>query len=262
MRIISNFRDYYDNTGYYGSDDRVWVRKRQEHQLKHIPHRFAMVDHSPTNHFDIKTNKVLSDALYDIPNIRQRWIRYSSIEINDFIIVVGFCGKLYPIITHWREEEISGSYIHSTYSDVDAYLSMIDDFYDGKVIISDTSSFNSNFAFTRRGIDDWIEKYNERINLQEIFIDLNTPLFILQRHNGIGVSGKINLVINPCMMDYNLMSQFHPFTVHQEIDMYLGNDLAMCPLNDFEMSDELIRDSKGMDKWSFRQKGPKKRKMK
>ena len=80
------------------------------------------------------------------------------------------------------------------------------------------------------------------------------------KQTNYGPQRNTNFVVNPCMADYKLQNVFHPYEAHQAVDMFLGNELVMCTLKDFNMSDELMRDSKGMDKWSFRQKGPKKRK--
>ena len=68
--------------------------------------------------------------------------------------------------------------------------------------------------------------------------------------------------INPRFADYKLQSVFDPWTAYQEIDMYLNNQLAVNMEPTLERSQELIRDSKGFDDWSFKQKGPKARKRK
>ncbi|MCK5018685.1 MAG: hypothetical protein KAS32_16610, partial [Candidatus Peribacteraceae bacterium] len=70
------------------------------------------------------------------------------------------------------------------------------------------------------------------------------------------------LTINPLLLSIGAQTVLNPWNTYMELDRYIGNDMVDSPLDSFEMSDELKRDSKGMDKWSFKQRGPKARKQK
>lgn len=110
--------------------------------------------------------------------------------------------------------------------------------------------------FTVQGFSDWSRTHNTT-SVTDIFIEFDTPIFILRRKP---LAGNHELLINPCLQDFGAQSIFDPWTAYQEIDMFLGNVLTNRENSSIVRSEELIRDSKGFDEWSFKQRGSKKRK--
>jgi hypothetical protein len=101
------------------------------------------------------------------------------------------------------------------------------------------------------------------LDLDSVFVELNSPIFIIRRGNFCPNRGKQshvnysdygNLIINPCLRDFGLQSSFEPFHANQEIEMYLGNQLTQRDSCDIKRTDELIRDSKGFHGMSFRKR--------
>ena len=236
IKIYSKFNDFYDHVGFYSKDDRVWVRKTQTLNLS-----------SSSSKLDLLSKKLkdfLIEAVNTKPSPNTSHIDYDM----DYTIVVGFCGKLYLcILSH--KKICCVTELHKAYDNYTEYTA------NQKTKIGIKFRWSLNYLFSEKGFNDWKSQYSNHPNLRQIFSDINSPVFLLRRSNN-----KIILTINPCLKDYKLQNVFHPFMAHQEIDMYLGNELANSEDKTLERSQELIRDSKGFNDWSFKQQGPKKRK--
>ncbi|MCK5616980.1 hypothetical protein KAR91_84745, partial [Candidatus Pacearchaeota archaeon] len=75
MRIISDFHDYYDCVQAQGQDQSVvWVRKKEDIELENYPF--------PQCQFPYRTY-----GRHRIPRIKVE------------TAIIGFCGKIYPVIT-------------------------------------------------------------------------------------------------------------------------------------------------------------------
>ena len=66
---------------------------------------------------------------------------------------------------------------------------------------------------------------------------------------------------NPILRTWGFQKMLDPYTAHQKLDHYLSNQAQN--LDEAQpIADPIMAQAKGFDKWSFRQKGPKKRKRK
>ena len=221
MKIYSKFTDYYDHaTGYYPSDI-VWKRYTKMDNIK---------DGIFNSDYSNKTNIVLNN-ISKIPG---------SVKAGD-LFVIGFCGKVYIVVSEYNNNNLIGSYI--------------------KPLKKEDFNFWGYYIYT-----EWMQKYSGQ-DLSDIFIDIKSPIFIIKNKcSGYSLSKRNNygysLIINPCLRDFGLQSVFNPVQAYQEIEMFLSNQMVMVDDPDIKRSNELIRDSKGFDNWSFKQHGPKKRKRK
>lgn len=243
MRIISKFRDYYDHSGFYSSEERLWVRESKEV----LPDSLSL------------SNRNLVTDMHDaMPNIRINGHYRSRTDTKDRLVIVGYCGKIYVGIRHYRTpSEGFIDELYNTYHDYGAYIDAMSEYHkqdmSNKLMSGNLFYSPSNYKFSETGIKTIESDFNKR-NLSDLFIELNAPLFMIENIR------KVIIVTNPIMLDNKFMLMFKDKNVNQDIDMYLGNDLVKCTLDDFVMSDELKRDSKGMNEYSFKQRGPKKRK--
>jgi hypothetical protein len=105
--------------------------------------------------------------------------------------------------------------------------------------------FNDNKVFTV-----FNESFHDKSFLEEIFISLDTPIFIIPGKNILRKDPRI--IINPNLKEYLIQKKFNPVNTYQEIDMYLSNILTCSENHDINMTDELKRDSKGFDECSFK----------
>jgi hypothetical protein len=90
----------------------------------------------------------------------------------------------------------------------------------------------------------------------EVFIEIDAPTFkveyVAANKRGSSSSNKIRCTLNPCLRADSFQKIKTPVEAFQEISMYLGNQLVhqMDPVS--ACADEILRDKKGFDKWSFR----------
>ena len=100
------------------------------------------------------------------------------------------------------------------------------------------------------GWEKWLKDYAEKMVLPDkVFREANSPIVVNNYHAG-------KLIINPCLKDYDFAQMVDPYTAFQEIDMFLGNNMVDQVDPRVNRTNEEIRDSKGMDKWSFRTPSP------
>ena len=117
------------------------------------------------------------------------------------------------------------------------------------------SASRNNFYFTEIGWKQWQESVrNKMVIPDETHRYWKTPI----------IAWNNEYVINPCLKELGFQKIVDPYTAFQEIDMYLGNNMADQFDPTLGRTDNEIRDSHGMDKWSFRNPAPgrKKRKQK
>lgn len=228
MRIISKFKDYYDNVQYANIDTDpklVYVRETKE------------VDNKLLNHF------ACGNIAY---NINYRFF------IDTFY--VGFCGKVYPGLQLEMFKEIKHFY------SFESLISYIANFDDAKLNCQQNISNKVTKRIKNEIIEDVnkyihsyhnIEKFGEGINIGvDTFEKHNTPIILIK-----GKWGSRKVYINSNLGMVNFGAMFDAYSCYQEIMMFLGNDLAkqIDPTTNF--TDEMKRDIAGFDEWSFKKPG-------
>ena len=262
MKIYSKFKDYYDHiTGFY-SNDIIWERTTRQELFKKSKKDSYLTKYSN------KVENLLSNAWNDCPKL-VKFVDYGTYKqkqnTNDFVFLIGLCGKLYPafIFYEYIKSKLlyynTGLTLKGAYIDLEKFLTLRKEAK--KADLYNNISYD---AITKNSYINWMGQYHQHPDLMQVFIELNTPIFIIKPLNcSLGAYyDNINLLVSPCMDAFKLQASFDPYTVYQEIEMFLSNQLVITANADIKRTDELIRDSKGMDKWSFRQKGPKVRKRK
>ena len=246
MRIISNFKDYYDSCLAYGSDKSlIYTRKEKKQNL----------------------NKVYSysnDLFYQSDGDKGQ--EYVS-EIKRFM--VGFCGNLYPalhVVTRIGPSESfcveSGNRSKSfiVYS-VEEFKELFPGFYNRER----TWRIHGDY---KGEIDLWLNDSSwsiwgcvKKIEVEaykKLFIDRKIPIFRVDQYKQTEITENCNL--QGCGF-HKVLDAFQTF---QEISMYVADSL--CDKEDPEMpvgNDVIVARSKGYDDFSFRQdKGSKKGKRK
>jgi len=242
MRIISKFHDYYDNIGYH-SEYPVWVRKTQEYYL----------DGSiPDLSFDEQA--FLKDMSYSMVDIDKRYIPFHFITQS---YTVSVCGDLYTILT--ITETKNGKDVTKAFTDIEKFVDTVTDDKEIKDLILGKKRcfFMSDRYYIHRpdSVKEFHRKFGNRDILDKIHINLDSPIFMVNHsRNGFYRQKGGELIVNPNMRNIGLHHIIDVYTMHQKIDMYLGNTLVKdkeAP----EFSDELKRDAHGMDNWSFKKRG-------
>lgn len=235
MRIISKERDYFDSIQAYGLDSNViYVRKAEEH--------------------DIST-------LYKGPmfeNIRDLTLERSRINQHIHTVIIGFCGKIYPVI-HME-------YIDQSQNRKTAYCYSSQDIMDTLKIRNEPNWFVKPrydwHKFTKKDVDRLFDELEGSECLESIFRDYNCPIFTItvgqyctkRTH----YRGAI-LATNPILLPYDFQRKFDPYTAFQEIAMYISGVLGVDSVKMVQISDKDMRDAKGFNDISFKtRKGAKK----
>ncbi len=125
------------------------------------------------------------------------------------------------------------------------------------------------YPFNERGWSAWSNSEGRLLSAghDELFRLLQTPVFVYRGKRlrdtfvpAVSRSQGGNVVErNPVLKDMGWQRQVDPYTAWQELDMYLGNQLAVQE-DPAPLSDELRRDAHGFDDRSFKQCAPGERK--
>lgn len=216
MRIISKVKDYYDGVQQMGIDKSItYVRDTKEIINPEIKFNMPVVN--------IKENNRYSHVYYSI---------------------IGVCGKLYPFVKYLYNEYPSDRGKESIFYNKD--------FWNYKYYRKDWYRFDKK-------TDE--ELYNEMINnleLKSIFVKYKVPVFLLEyKYGEVEIvknhRNRLVLTLNPILKDFYFQTNLDSFSIFQEIQMFLSNQLVdTISLKVPVGNDEVIGNSKGFDRYSFR----------
>jgi hypothetical protein len=231
MKIISKFHDYYDGAHGWYSPLPLFVRGENIFSLENL-------DNDGRKPFEHINN--LFTSMPDNHNLSNG--------------IIAFCGKAYPYYQYG--DAIGNSYTMYSTREIEKNLKKIirQSHYDTSKAKEIGSSlhkkakarFFRGHALCHESWNKWFYESNLEISV-EAFIAVHSPIFNISR-----VGGTTFIIVNPILKGLNFASQVDPFTAYQEIEMYIGNELAVQMDPNVKRTDDEIRDSKGMDKWSFR----------
>lgn len=230
MRIISNFKDYYDGAMKYGQDPFI------------VYERF-----SKTLDFNDDIYKIEKDYKW-------RWQKRSffenfSLEYKSFdSCVIGFCGKFYKMLKtaddklkYFYNAESVMKYVFSN-----TRVTSVNE----KAIHSFKKQVKQFFAYNLKQTHTDLTNF-----ITTIFQDKNVPCFVVEPEN----RAKVNLVLNPILWSYDFYKAMNPVQAYQEISMYVGGTLRQPTKNTIEISDRDMAIKKGFGhKYAFK-KEPQRR---
>ncbi len=244
MKIVSKFRDYYDSIN--PSSEPFWKRNTRAIEL----------DITKKSELSIDQQKFCSKSFLHVmyPKVKNKLI-------NDYCVVkvLGLCGKLYPIYEMRYENNFK------VYLDIDKFINNYNELsYNKKVNYEQRLIFsNKNYIYYDNDFSkvlkpqQWEIEFQKKEYVNKLFIDLNTPVFILYKENFL--NRKILLDVNPCLLDHNIQGAFNIYTLYQMIEQYLSNELVINTNKPDIMSDDIKRDKHGFYNMSFKNRGGKKK---
>lgn len=231
MRIYSKEKDYYDF--FQEEDGIVWHRKNLN-QIQLAPN----------------TEKFIKDLYGEMP--RRYSIEPYNMDIPSPVqcesILMFFCGEVYTYYRLWRGYDLKPTFIMARTPN------QLKDIVENRFKVNNVRWSSWRNTFSDEAMEDFlrmVETYKKRI--YDIHIEHQVPYFMI---SNVDYLRKLSIEIKfiPLLKDFSFQSIVDPFTAYQKILFFMSNDLVSEPLNDFKMSDDLKRDSKGFDKWSFRKK--------
>jgi hypothetical protein len=232
MKVIRSFQDYYDGAlSIFNEQVPLYIREE-------------MPGNTPKTDAFKETISLNRQIIYVLPKKDPNAPPWTNAPIRQELhpIIVGFCGKVYPVYVHFDPLSTKNK-LNTTAAFVSP--DEIYSFYE-KVEVSQWWN-KSETVF------EVVKEIVNKPGWNDIFIELATPVFA---YGG----NKIGFIKNPCLKDLGFQKLWHPYNAAQEIEMFLNNNL--CVNNTPVMpvgSDKIIAESKGFDKYSFRNPPTKKR---
>lgn len=272
MRIISQFKDYYDNMIVHGSDPNIVYMRKTEVIEDVNDLKFKILDKGILKN---KNNYSIHIPCHLIIKRNPRkYLQSYNVIFDKFLPTYSlwFCGKIYHFF------EFDGVMFYdlsklSSYITSDEFQREITDinFPELKHIDKDlieenfnqkNIGFYSELGSSVLGYDSWEFAKNNRYikdqnQIDKVFIEINSPYFVDKDVPMYTRARRSNiLIINPNLKQYNFEKIIDPMTAYQEISMFVGNQLAKQkdpdPIN--TGGDKILASEKGFDQWSFRTK--------
>jgi hypothetical protein len=231
MRIVSDFKDYYDCIQATGQDQTlVYVRKPKLVKLGAWPWPLCG-----------------AAASY--------WRRNDNLSFSQRMI--GFCGKVYPVII----AKVVGSIpeVKSfcyTIDDVNKFMEANCKKKDLKAYYEEKHPSWTYWGFKQRAFT--FKKYFEeceKVQDQSGHLFEEYPLFVANCSRDPKVRG---IEYNACLKDFEFYRKIDTYTAFQELAMFWGG-LAQPNRPIPDVTDKDMVTAKGFNKWSFRKEPTKKK---
>lgn len=170
--------------------------------------------------------------------------------------VVGFCGKKYPFLK--IERRFNDSFVFYSFDKADEFIQSFLTKKELDVYFGKPARYHM-LPSTRKGIlnkwNEFQEQINTYANNEEIHFKYKTPIFVIPHINNTNRFNWTNSVfeIDAQLSQYEFFKVVDNYTAFQEIYMYisgiLGGNFKPIP----EVKDEDMIEAKGFDKkYSFR----------
>lgn len=245
MHIISKFHDYYDKIKAFGIDKTV-VYNRKPEIIFNMVREYWYRDNDKFPHF------------------KEANVKGHCFTFRYFVI--GFCGKLYPVINILRESDKVNEFINifdeETFKN---YLAVNGIKYDP--LGWGFRSYNSLSKLPKffdpnswKDLEGKFQEYKTPVFVYGRFEEKADPIekILINHYN----NAALGTMTNPCLQDFSFGKIKDPVSCFQEIYMYISGVLGVPAKPMVELSDKHKAMKAGHgDKYSFR-KMPEERKKK
>lgn len=179
--------------------------------------------------------EILIDDKYDVVH------RGSSNATVD-LFYLGFCGEIHKVYRIKYDNQ--GPTMHFYW-------------YEGFKEVALKTGAASKYEFGRRWWRGSFDKFYDfnTAPLLEFFHKYQVPIFLVKHHSE---RQKCELVLNPNLKEIEFHRIKDVYTTYQEIFQFVAGTLNKPENKMVKISDKDKIAKHGFDKWSFRQKGPKK----
>lgn len=256
MIVSSEFIDYYDNIGASAGVDRqcVYNRVTRAHGKESLPFPLDLWERQNSVWMNRWFNHVLGfKSNTCLP------------KTNTFALF--FCGKVY---TGWVYDGLNGRVTAWSSDELDAAKKGLDlerERVPG-VNTGDMFALLDIFEKNRVSLRDWLDI--EAVECHHVNRQLCSPVVAVKVSNECGRrdetrvapninEGDHNVIVDPCLQDIGFQRVVDPWTCWQTIHQYNSGVLGKSETETVEISDQHMRDAKGFDEWSFKNRGTAKR---
>jgi hypothetical protein len=248
MYIISKSKDYYDSCASLGID-KTLIYKRD-----------LITDENTSVGEDICEKFLTPSGMWDKykTSIYASRNAFGRRHLGLFLHIVGFCGKLYPLI-QYRHEVGSALTPISEYfytQDLDRLKALVEK--DDTLSMCLTLDRYHGYG-TKKKESEWIRFTKAVHDLNEVeyldpFVKYSVPVFIVGLVPHLE-SKKHMLLLNTTLKEQEFYRVKDPHTAWQEISMFLGGVIPRQVPETVEIKDKDRITGHGFDKWSFRKQG-------
>lgn len=253
MYIISKHHDYYDTALGHGIDKTLIFNRNNSFTLNG--------EEKPRIYNTLSVNQRINT--YNYKDMKPRSYKDELAKMQ--LIVIGFCGKIYPIISanilieyspigstskliYGKDiYEVNEQCIKETGYSIDYYFNLIGGY--NRKLAKSTEDYLRDFH--EKFLKKWETVSPENKHIEGLFQKYNIPYFYLS---------DVKFDSCPVLKEFDFHKFIDPYTAFQEISMYLGGVLTRPEKETIEISDKDKRDSKGFDDRSFKHRTRKKSK--
>jgi len=242
MLIVSKFHDYYDSSmGVHGIDKTIVYERHTK--MKHFNKHGDTVDWDKKNSvFDIFEEKYKA-------NFGQRYrpgiLSYDDNHNGEYFIV-GFCGYTY---LGFRYKPYLKDPIYYYGEDI---LKFFNRYKKRRLHKNPSKSDLNNISIQFNKVKNWINLIHGAEVIEQ-FREYNTPIFIEMKNA---------IEINPKLLDWRFVDVFSSYAAFQLIQSFISGVLGTNENKVLDVDEKHRIAQHGMDKWSFRNPDPPKRKQK
>lgn len=253
MIINSNFHDYYDVVMKHMSDKDI-VYNRINKGSERCYSKKEPIMYGTYVSFPEKIKFPILD-------------RHTIYHPNFFHFLIGFCGNIYPLVL-----------VKKTILGPDVYVYDINTLEEAINIKENSPKFIKDFYKSPRFIYNL--KYTDYQFYRDVFFNpktfdpltkyfqiYNTPIFVLesfqrdtQHYQIIRNKIKCKISLHRRLDDFIFYTVKDTFSAYQEISMYISGVLGNIESSQENIPDDIMRDMKGFNDWSFKRESPGPRK--
>lgn len=240
MRIISKFHDYYDSVQAQGQDQTVvYIREQKEEELEKWP--FPVCE-----------------------AVSWSWSR-AELKCREYI--VGFCGKIYPVLELGKRvpSSVDLTALCWTLEDVDAFVEA--NFSKEKVAAYRKVKGYEYRRWKQQSKRVKFQKFFDECNQRkeaylEMFRENRSPIFVADFSrrwwSATGWKSDHKITWNAELKEWEFYKIFDVYSTFQEVACFMsGLAIPLKPIPDID--DKVMAGAKGFNEWSFRKEPTKKR---
>lgn len=232
MRVISNFKDYYDCIQAYGYDPKIVYHRVTEDLGKNITDRiWARITNSEKFLMFLPSANTIYSAYYK-----------PQYYFHPFFVIVG--GKVYTGYKLMISNQACFYWEKNVHSQIEYNYDKIHEFI---------AQYDDNQL-------KYLENNWERVaklDLSDLCLEAKSPLLLLSRGSNQVIEKPVNLK-DPFLKDYKFAKCLEPYKMYQQLSMFVGNVLIEPNKPVWPISDILKAENHGFNKFSFRKQGIKK----
>ena len=253
MRIISSFRDYYDGLASHDKDDKpVFVRKTREEKTEEVPgfpRGTALMPYPPTALNEYLSRFCLGVCGQTFVGYRTDWKVYWSVpEVLAAVETLNFLPS--PGQNHWASPDAYPKEKHLKLRETVRKVTK-----DNPKSKNKAKDWRGAFRFSLAGWEAYMKE--RRTDPKDTaFLSADAPLLYWVDRN----VARESVVVNPNLTELGLTGVMDVYTISQEIEMYLGSQLAKQEDPNHARTNEGVIHSHGFDDKSFRAVAPSEKK--